>query len=84
MNPVMFMRLEKLRQSIEKMPRPAYIFLKTVLALCAGMLLLSAGLFAWGGGRRDLLHLAQLLLESPAGLLLLCAVGLAALLDRLE
>ena len=78
------MRLEKLRQSIETMPRPAYIFLKTVLALCAGMLLLSAGLFACCSECLALRHLAVLLLESPAGVLLLAALGLAALLDRLR
>lgn len=64
------------------MPRPAYIFLKNLLRLAAVMLSASLALYLSAGtdiGRR---HLAELLLESPAGLLLLGAVGLAFLLDR--
>ena len=72
----------RLRQSIQQMPRPAYIFIKSVLALAALMLLGSCLLFALGGPGRP--HLALLLLESPAGVLLLGAVGLAFLLDRLR
>ena len=78
------MRLQKLLRSIEEMPRGAYIFLRAVLALCAGMLLVSLFLFAFRGTDLGCVHLAVLLLESPAGVLLLCAVGLALLLDRLE
>ena len=82
---VMHMRLgQKIRRSIETMPRPAYIFLKAVLALSALMLLASSLLFALGGRDTSLLHLAVLLLETPAGVLLLSAVGLAFLLDRCE
>lgn len=73
----------KLRRSIETMPRPAYIFLKLLLALSALMLTASALLFALGGRDLPRLHLAMLLLESPAGVLLLGGVGLAFLLDRL-
>lgn len=79
------MRLKtKLRRSIETMPRPAYIFLRALLALSAGMLLVSGLLFAVAGKNLSLRHLAVLLLETPAGVLLLGAVGLAFLLDRLK
>ena len=63
------------------MPRPAYIFLKAVLLLAAGMLFCSCLLFALGSGLQQI-HLAQQLLECPAGVLLLGAVGLAFLLDH--
>ncbi len=77
------MRLaKKLRRSIEGMPRPAYIFLRACLALAAVMLWAACLLFA--NGSAEALHLAVLLLESPAGVLLLSALGLAFLLDRLE
>ena len=80
----MYMRFsKKLRRSIEEMPRPAYIFLRAALAVAAGMLLVSCLLFALGDPRRTG-NLAVLLLESPAGVLLLSAVGLALLLDRLQ
>ena len=75
---------KKLRRCIEEMPRPAYIFLKTALALSAAMLCLSGLLFALAGRDLGLRHLAVLLLESPAWVLLLSAVGLAVLLDRLQ
>ena len=65
------------------MPRPAYIFLRTALAISAAMLCLSGLLFALAGKNLGLRHLAVLLLETPAGVLLLSAVGLAILLDRL-
>ena len=64
------------------MPRPAYIFLRALLAIAAGMLMLSALLFSFCGNDLQSLHLATLLLESPAAILLLGALGLAALLDR--
>lgn len=73
--------LKKLKRSIERMPRPAYIFLKAVLLLAAGMLLCSCLLFALGSELQQL-HLAQQLLECPAGILLLGVVGLALLLDH--
>ena len=71
---------KKLRRSIEEMPRPAYIFLKCLLVLAATMLTVSSLLFAFGG--QNNLHLAILLLETPAGILLLGTVLLALLLDR--
>ncbi len=65
------------------MPRPAYIFLKGVLMLSCAMLFFSCLLFARAGGDPETRCLAQLLLESPAGVLMLGVVGLAFLLDRL-
>ena len=77
------MRLsDKLRRSIEAMPRGAYIFLRAALALAAGLLLCSCLLFALGESA-EAGHLAVLLLETPAGVLLLAALGLAFLMDRL-
>ena len=76
------MDLQKLKRSIEEMPRPAYIFLKYLLRLAAGMLLASLALHLTAGTDPARAHLAALLLESPAGLLLLGALGLALLLDR--
>ena len=64
------------------MPRPAYIFLKWILILTVLMLSTSCLLFALGGRELPLQHLAVLLLESPAGVLLLGLLGLAILLDR--
>ena len=77
------MSLKKLKRSIEQMPRCAYIFLKGLLALAS--LMLSASLLLFLTADRSalpLLHLAELLLESPAGVLLLGVIGLAFLLDR--
>jgi len=78
------MKFKKLKRSIEKMPRPAYIFLKSVLSISAAMLFCSLALFVLNAGEAatELEHLAQVLLESPAGVLLLGAVGLAFILDR--
>ncbi len=76
------MDLQKLKRSIEEMPRPAYIFLKCLLRLTAGMLAASLWLHLTAGSNLALSHLAALLLEAPAGLLLLGALGLAFLLDR--
>jgi hypothetical protein len=78
------MRLEKLKRSIETMPRPAYIFLKYLLLCAAAMLSASLALFLSAGQDLHRAHLAALLLESPAGMLLLGAFGLAFLLDRLD
>ena len=76
------MDLGKLKRSIEAMPRPAYIFLKYLLCLAAAMLAASLALHLTAGSDLARAHLAALLLETPAGLLLLGALGLAALLDR--
>ena len=62
------------------MPRPAYIFLKWLLALAAAMLAASCLLFA--RGEQSEVQLAILLLENPAGVLLLGLVLLAFLLDH--
>ena len=75
--------LKNLKRSIERMPRSAYIFLKFLLMLSAGMLSASLLLFlAAKRGSLSLLHLAVLMLETPAGVLLLGVIGLAFLLDR--
>ena len=63
------------------MPRHGYIFLKALLLLADAMLSASALLFALGSGT-EARHWAVLLLETPAGVLLVGAVGLAVLLDR--
>ena len=76
------MSLKKLKRSIEQMPRCAYIFLKYLLMLAAAMLSASLLLFLTAGTALPRLHLAVLLLESPAGVLLLGIIGLAFLLDR--
>ncbi len=78
------MKLQKLKRSIETMPRPAYIFLKNLLRAAAAMLSASLLLFLTSGGDFARLHLAVLLLENPAGVLLLGAFGLAFLLDRCD
>ena len=80
------MNIKKLKRSIEEMPRPAYIFLRWLLILCCGMLALSLALFILRAGffprSRQIYHLAVLLLENPAGVLLMGAMGLAFILDR--
>ena len=76
------MKLQKLKRSIETMPRPAYIFLKHLLRAAAAMLSASLLLFLTAGTDLQRAHLAVLLLENPAGVLLLGAFGLAFLLDR--
>ena len=84
MGTVIRMKLQKLRRSIETMPRPAYIFLKYLLCAAAVMLGASLLLFLTAGADRSRLHLAVLLLENPAGMLLLGAFALAFLLDRCQ
>ncbi|MBE6914372.1 MAG: hypothetical protein E7472_05495 [Ruminococcaceae bacterium] len=77
------MRFQKIKRSIESMPRPAYIFFRAVLALAAAMLLGSLLMFAATPAHsRALRHLAVLFLENPAGVLLVGLIGLAFLLDR--
>ena len=66
------------------MPRPAYIFLKYLLCAAAAMLSASFLLFLTAGTDPNRLHLAVLLLENPAGMLLLGAFALAFLLDRCQ
>ena len=62
------------------MPRHCYIYLLVLLGFAALMLTCSALLFALGRGAA--LHLAQVYLETPSGVLLLGAMGLAVLLDH--
>ncbi len=83
MEAVIFMFLQKLKRSIEAMPRPAYIFLRAVLALAALMLSASLLLFLSARGNSTAQnHLAVLFLENPAGVLLTGLIGLAFFLDR--
>lgn len=79
---VIAMSFKKLKRSIEGMPRAPYIFLKLLLILACAMLALSLLLLLTGSGSLSRLHLAILLLEAPAGVLLLGCLGLAFLLDR--
>lgn len=72
------MSFKKLKRGIERMPRGAYVFLRAVLALAAAMLAFSCALYAAG----DHPHLAEALLQNPAGVLLLGVVGLAIMLDH--
>ena len=74
-------QLQKLRRSIETLPRHIYLFLKGLLLLADAQLLASALLFALGRGHQAR-HLAQLCLETPAAVLLMGLLGLAFLLDR--
>ena len=77
---------KKLTGYLRKMPRPAYIFLRCVLQLCCVMLLASAALFMELEGHpadHGLYMLASLLLENPAGVLLVGLIGLGFLLDHL-
>ena len=74
-------RLQKLRRSIETLPRHIYLFLKGLLLLADAQLLASALLFALGRSLQAR-HLAQLCLETPAAVLLMGLLGLAFLLDR--
>jgi len=83
MEAVIFMR-KKFRRSIENLPRHIYIYLKCLFQLAALMLAGSCFLFAFGGKDPVQQHLAVLLLENPAGVLLLGLIGLAILLDSSE
>ena len=81
------MKLKRLVRGIENMPRPAYIFLRTVLLVCCAMLFASFVLFVLYEQQpvnRTLYKTAVLLLENPAGVLLLGLICLGFLLDRLS
>ena len=82
MKTVIIMRFSCLRKSIEDMPRHAYIYLKLLLSLAAAILLASCVLTLCAGNDLALQHLADLLCETPAGMLLLGVIGLALLLDH--
>jgi len=79
---VMTMR-KKIKRSIERMPRAAYIFLRSVLVLAVLLLTASCLLFALGS-TRDHYHLAVLFSECPAGILLLGVIGLVIFIDRTQ
>ena len=77
--------LKKLKRSIELMPRPAYIFLKNSFILCDIILLISSILFintgaVIGYGKR--MMMAQLMLETPSGLLIIALIGFAIIYDN--
>ena len=77
--------LKKMKRSIELMPRPAYIFLKNSFILCDIILLISGILFintgdVIGYGKR--MMMAQLMLETPSGLLLIALIGFAIIYDN--
>ena len=81
------MKLRQLARGIEEMPRPAYIFLRAVLIVCCVMLFAAFVLFVLHEQRpadHTLYKTAVLLLENPAGVLLLGLIGLAFLLDHLR
>lgn len=81
------MKLKRLVRGIENMPRPAYIFLRTVLLVCCAMLFASFVMFVAHEqypADHTLYKTAILLLENPAGVLLLGLIGLGFLLDRLS
>ena len=74
-----------MKRSIELMPRPAYIFLKNSFILCDIILLISGILFintgdVIGYGKR--MMFAQLMLETPSGLLLIALIGFAIIYDN--
>ena len=77
--------LKKMKRSIELMPRPAYIFLKNSFILCDLILFISSILFINNGdviGYGKRMMLAQLMLETPSGLLLLTLIGFAIIYDN--
>ena len=80
------MKRKTLVQSIRDLPRGAYIFLRSVLALSCAMLFVSFVLFLRfeqsGGLDHSLYMTAVTLLETPAAVLLLGGVGLAILIDH--
>lgn len=79
------MKRKKLARSIREMPRSAYIFLRFVLTLCCLMLFASFVLFMLLEQRpadHGLRMTAVLLLENPAGLLIVGGIGLAFILDH--
>ncbi len=67
------------------MPRPAYIFLKNTFILCDLILFASSILYidtgnVIGYGKR--MMLANLMLETPSGLLLIALIGFAIIYDN--
>ena len=77
---------KKLAGYLQKMPRGAYIFLRSVLQVCCVMLLCSAALFMELESRpadHGLYMLASLFAENPAGMLMAGLIGLGFLLDHL-
>ena len=77
------MKFQKLRQALEEMPEPAYIFFRLILKFSALMLFLSLTLFLFGADA-EARGLAVVFLELPSSILLLGAVGLAFLWDSFQ
>ena len=78
--------IRKALRGIREMPRPAYIMLLFSLRLSCAMLFASLLLYlrccVLGEYERGLYMTAVLLLESPAGILLLGGIGTAFFIDR--
>ncbi len=77
--------LKKMKRSIEHMPRPAYIFIKNTFILCDVILFISFVLYMnidSAVGYCERVMLAQLMLETPSGLLLLGLIGFALIYDN--
>ena len=77
--------LKKLKRSIELMPHPAYIFIRNTFILCDVLLFVSFIMFMNLGsavGYSERLMLAQLMLETPSGLLLMGLIGFALIYDN--
>jgi hypothetical protein len=79
------LKLKELGRRIENLPRPAYIFLRAVLALCCLMLFACFVLFLLLEEHPEsyrVYRCALLLLENPAGVLIVGGVCFALILDR--
>lgn len=77
--------LKKIKRSMEKIPYPAYIFLKCTIILCDILLFTSAVLFQGTEsviGYSERMMMANLMLETPAGLLFLALIGFSIIIDN--
>jgi len=80
------MKIQEIVRSIRQMPRPAYLMLRFVLAVCCVMLLGALAVYFMidevGIHNCRQLQLALLLTENPAGVLLLGGIMVYMLIDR--
>lgn len=80
------MKIQEIVRSIRQMPRPAYLMLRFVLAVCCAMLLCALAVYfridEAGIHNCRQLRLALLLTENPAGVLLLGGIMVYMLIDR--
>ena len=80
------MKIQEIVRSIRLMPRPAYLMLRFVLAVCCAMLLGALTVYfridEAGIHNCRQLQLALLLTENPAGVLLLGGILVCTLNDR--